>query len=61
MDVCFCFFDDDRIENCHILAILVRERQTGENICENISKILEAVARPAWKDCIIGISTYDAA
>ena len=56
LDIRVRFCTPDGLHNCHLLALPLNDRHTGEAMFEMVVNVLDVI-RPGWKDSLIGIAT----
>lgn len=61
IDVRIRFYDGEKLQNVHALAIPLRSRHTGENMAMCVARLLEALIGNGWTDKLVGLSSDGAA
>ena len=61
VDVIVRFFNGEKIQNVHVIAIPLRVRHTGENMALSVARLLEEMLGVDWTEKLVGISSDGAA
>ena len=56
LDIRVCFCANGDIHNCHLLALPMTERHTGEAMFGMLVKVMDVI-RPGWKHSLVGVAT----